>query len=210
MGERWQVIEKEGVGEILEKKSRFIASLAPVTTREEAQAFIEQKKKEYWDARHNCYAYILSRGEDVRYSDDGEPAQTAGRPMLEILQKEQLTDVVVVVTRYFGGVLLGTGGLVRAYQAAVKAGLEQCTLLEQRQGYVLQITSDYNHYGRIEYLLREHGLFPEDTTFDSKVRVKVTADETVAQQIIDEIRDSTGGAAVVQKAGPVEFFSKTS
>ncbi len=209
MEERWRVIAEEAEGAITEKRSRFIASLAPAATREEAEAFIERKKKQYWDARHNCYAYVLARGEETRYSDDGEPAQTAGRPMLEILQRERVTDAVVVVTRYFGGILLGTGGLMRAYQGAVKAGLEQCRLLELRRGCVLRIKTDYKNYGRIEYLLREHGLTPEGVSFDSGVELRVTAEEEQKKLLAREIADATGGSAVVEAEGPVDFFSKT-
>ena len=127
---------------------------------------IAAKKKEYWDAKHNCYAYIIGQNQEVmRCSDDGEPAQTAGRPMLDVLMGEDVYNVVVVVTRYFGGVLLGTGGLVRAYQGAVKAGLEACGIVEQSKGKALTIATDYNGYGKIEYILREYQVPVSDTAF---------------------------------------------
>ena len=130
MAECTKILYQGGVGEIVEKKSRFIASVAPVATEQEALDFIAAKKKEYWDARHNCYAYIIgSKQEIMRCSDDGEPAQTAGRPMLDVLLSASVYNIVVIVTRYFGGVLLGTGGLVRAYQGATKAGLDASVLL---------------------------------------------------------------------------------
>ena len=131
-----KVIYEGGSGEIEEKKSRFIANIAPVTTEEEAVAYINAMKKKYWDARHNCSAFIIGRNQELtRCSDDGEPSGTAGRPMLDVLLREGIRDVVVVVTRYFGGTLLGTGGLVRAYQGAVQEGLKNCTIIEKRPGY---------------------------------------------------------------------------
>ncbi len=121
----YKILYEGGVGEIVEKKSRFIATTRPVETEEEAFGFIEEMKKKYWDATHNCSAFVLGeRGEICRCSDDGEPSQTAGRPMLDVLLGEEIRNICVVVTRYFGGTLLGTGGLVRAYSGAVKAGLE--------------------------------------------------------------------------------------
>ena len=126
----YRVVYEGGEGEIVEKKSRFIATVRPVETEEEAVAFINEMKKKYWDARHNCSAFVIgSRQEVTRCSDDGEPAQTAGRPMLDVLLREGITNVAVVVTRYFGGVLLGTGGLVRAYQSATQAHLTDSTAL---------------------------------------------------------------------------------
>ena len=127
-----RVVYTGGEGEITEKKSRFIATVKPVQSEEEAVAFINETKKKYWDARHNCSAFVIGeRQELTRCSDDGEPAQTAGRPMLDVLLREKITDVAVVVTRYFGGVLLGTGGLVRAYQAATQAGLAASRLIDR-------------------------------------------------------------------------------
>ena len=128
-------IYKGGIGEVVEKKSRFIATIEPVTNKEEAEAMIAACKKKYWDARHNCSAYIIADTVDILHSsDDGEPSGTAGKPMLDILVAQGLKNVCVVVTRYFGGTLLGTGGLVRAYQAAVKAGLILFPQLRQQLG----------------------------------------------------------------------------
>ena len=128
---------KEGQGELIEKKSRFIAEM----------------KKKYWDARHNCSAFVIGERQELnRCSDDGEPAQTAGRPMLDVLLKEGVTNVAVVVTRYFGGVLLGTGGLVRAYQAATQAGLAASRIIEKLPGQKLMIHTDYNGLGKLQYL----------------------------------------------------------
>ena len=135
MLEKYKVVYKGGQDEIIEKKSRFIATVAPVESEEEALAFIEAMKKKYWDARHNCFAYVIGeRGQLARCSDDGEPGGTAGKPMLDVLMGEELIDVCAVVTRYFGGTLLGTGGLVRAYSGAVKEGLANAQILEKKQG----------------------------------------------------------------------------
>ena len=134
-----------GQGEIVEKKSRFIATVLPIETEEEALEFIAKMKKKYWDARHNCYAYVIGERQELqRCSDDGEPNGTAGRPMLDVLLHEDIHNTVVVVTRYFGGVLLGTGGLVRAYQKATRSGLESSVIIEKQRGVFGNIVTDYN------------------------------------------------------------------
>ncbi len=151
------VLLKGGEGEIVEKKSRFIATIVPVSSEEEAAAFIREMKKKYYDARHNCSAYIIDGEKKIeRSSDDGEPGGTAGRPMLEVLQGEGLSNVCAVVTRYFGGTLLGTGGLVRAYQGAVKEGLLSCETAESRRGFQLSLAVEYTELGKTEHYLREH------------------------------------------------------
>ena len=151
MLEHYKTIYEGGEGELVEKKSRFIATVRPVETEEEALAFIEEMKKKYWDARHNCYVYSVGMNrEATRCSDDGEPSGTAGRPMLDVILGEDIYNVAAVVTRYFGGVLLGTGGLVRAYGAAVKAGLEGSRVVTMRYGTRLRIGSDYSDIGRLQ------------------------------------------------------------
>ena len=135
MLEKYKVVYKGGQDEIIEKKSRFIATVAPVESEEEALAFIEAMKKKYWDARHNCFAYVIGeRGQLARCSDDGEPGGTAGKPMLDVLLGEEVRNVVVVVTRYFGGTLLGTGGLVRAYSSSTQAGLHASVIITRIRG----------------------------------------------------------------------------
>ena len=131
--EQYKTVLEGGTGEIIEKKSRFIATVRPVRNEEEALAFLEEMRKQYWDARHNCYAYSVGRNREyTRCSDDGEPSGTAGRPMLDVILGEDIYNVAVVVTRYFGGVLLGTGGLVRAYSKAVQKGLSESLLIEKK------------------------------------------------------------------------------
>ncbi len=151
MLESYKTIYRGGQGEITEKKSRFIATVREVKSEEEAQAFVEEMKKKYWDARHNCYAYVIGEHREyTRCSDDGEPGQTAGRPMLDVLLGEELYNTAVVVTRYFGGVLLGTGGLVRAYSKAVQEGLANSCVIEKKHGVLLSVDTDYNGLGRIQ------------------------------------------------------------
>ena len=142
-----------GEGEIVEKKSRFIATVRPVASEEEAVAFIAEMKKKYWDARHNCSAFVIGdRQELSRCSDDGEPAQTAGRPMLDVLLREEIHNVAVVVTRYFGGVLLGTGGLVRAYTSSAKLGLAAAGVCDVCERSVLTYALDYTYLAKLQNL----------------------------------------------------------
>ena len=146
----YKILYQGGTAEIVEKKSRFIASLRPVKSEEEALLFLEETRKRYWDARHNCYAWIIGEnGEQKRCSDDGEPSQTAGRPMLDVLEGEGVCNVCAVVTRYFGGTLLGTGGLVRAYSSAVQEGLKNSTVLSVTPAVKTAVTTDYNGVGKI-------------------------------------------------------------
>lgn len=192
----YKVVYKGGQGEIEEKKSRFIATIIPVTTEEEAVSFINATKKKYWDARHNCSAFVIGPNNEIsRCNDDGEPAQTAGRPMLDILLKENIHNCAVVVTRYFGGVLLGTGGLVRAYQGAVAQGLFACQLLEPTRGRQASITTDYNGYGKIEYLLREKELPLLSTEFTADVVINTVVPSSQVEQLEKNVADKTAGSA---------------
>lgn len=200
------IVYKDGVGEITEKKSRFIASVKSVKSQEEALEFIEGKKKEYWDARHNCFAYIIGNENAImRCSDDGEPAQTAGRPMLDVLINKGVYNVVVVVTRYFGGVLLGTGGLVRAYQGATIAGLDNCILMKECQGYQVQITTDYNGYGKIEYILRERNIPMGQVEYLDNVKINLVIPEDQIGFVEAEVADKTSGSAAFEKGDLVEY-----
>ena len=194
----YRIVYKGGTGEIEEKKSRFIAHIAPVTSEEEAVQFINGKKKEFWDARHNCSAFVIGQNNEItRCNDDGEPAQTAGRPMLDVLLRENIHNCVVVVTRYFGGVLLGTGGLVRAYQSAVQEGLANCQLLAPKNGRECSISTDYNGYGKIEYVLRENNLPILNTDFGADVKIFSVAPTEMVENINKIIADKTAGNAVI-------------
>ena len=200
MEERYSILKSGGTGEIIEKKSRFIATIQSVETEEEAQAFITKMKKQYWDAKHNCSAYVIgSRGEITRCSDDGEPSQTAGRPMLEVLQGSGIRNIAVVVTRYFGGVLLGTGGLVRAYQAAVKEGLKNCEVQEIVPGDTFQIHTDYTGLGKVQYILSAHAITPSETKYESDVVITVFLPKELQEGILSEITEGTAGKAKWEK-----------
>ena len=191
-----RVVYTGGEGEITEKKSRFIATVKPVQSEEEAVAFINETKKKYWDARHNCSAFVIGeRQELTRCSDDGEPAQTAGRPMLDVLLREKITDVAVVVTRYFGGVLLGTGGLVRAYQAATQAGLAASRLIEKCKGQQLLVHTDYNGLGKLQYLIAQQNLTLIDTVYTEKVELQLMVPAEQQQEVEKEIVEATNGSA---------------
>ena len=195
----YRVVQEGGEGEIVEKKSRFIATVRPVETEEEAVAFINEMKKKYWDARHNCSAFVIgSRQEVTRCSDDGEPAQTAGRPMLDVLLREGITNVAVVVTRYFGGVLLGTGGLVRAYQSATQAGLAASKIIEKRQGKKLIIHTDYNGLGKLQYLFGQQKTAILDTEYAADVVLTILVPVEQKDFLYKEITEQTNGTAQME------------
>ena len=195
-----------GIGEIEEKKSRFIAELSPAKNEEEAVAFIGAKKKQYWDARHNCHAFVIgSHGELQRCSDDGEPAGTAGRPMLEILLHEELHDAVVVVTRYFGGVLLGTGGLIRAYQGAVQEALQHCRIATRMTGFELSVSFAYTELGRIQHALMERSVPIADTIYADNVTIRCMVTESEKQAVAAALTDISSGKAALAFSDPLEY-----
>ena len=195
----YRVVYEGGEGEIVEKKSRFIATVRPIETEEEAVAFVNEMKKKYWDARHNCSAFVIgSRQEVTRCSDDGEPAQTAGRPMLDVLLREGITNVAVVVTRYFGGVLLGTGGLVRAYQSATQAGLAASKIIEKRQGKKLIIHTDYNGLVKLQYLFGQQKTAILDTEYAADVVLTILVPVEQKDFLYKEIIEQTNGTAQME------------
>ena len=153
----FNTIEKQERSELVEKKSKFIANIFYVSTIEEAESKLEQVRKKYHDARHNCYAYRVLNGENVidRSSDDGEPSGTAGAPMLNILKKENLCNVLVVVTRYFGGILLGTGGLVRAYSQSTQNVIEKSNIIVKKEGYIAKIEVEYKELEKLKYFCKK-------------------------------------------------------
>lgn len=201
-----KTVYQGGVGEITEKKSRFIATVRPVESEEEASAFIAEMKKKYWDARHNCSAFVIGGNQETtRCSDDGEPAQTAGRPMLDVLLREDLHNVAVVVTRYFGGTLLGTGGLVRAYQKSVQEGLANSVVIERRRGKKLVIHTDYNGLGKIQHILSGQGISIIKTDYAQAVEIHVIVPLGEEDGLTDEITEGTGGCARFDWGKEVEF-----
>ena len=199
-------VYRGGQGEIIEKKSRFIATVKPVKSEEEAVSFINETKKKYWDARHNCSAFVIGKRQELtRCSDDGEPAGTAGRPMLDVLLKEDIHDAAVVVTRYFGGVLLGTGGLVRAYQQATKQGLLASDIIEKRDGSILLIRTDYTGIGKLQYLFAREKITVIDTEYAADVLVKAVIPEADRERIEKIITEQTNGTAKQEWGDEVTF-----
>lgn len=206
MIERYKTIYEGSEAEIVEKKSRFIATIRLVETEEEALAFIEEMRKKYWNATHNCFAYTIGeRQEIVRAGDDGEPGGTAGRPMLDVLLGEGLHNTAAVVTRYFGGTLLGTGGLVRAYSSAVQAGLSSSTIIEKQYGTMLEIQTDYNGIGKIQYFLGQRKIPIMDSQYTDQVAITILAPQSQIPALKAEITEATNGRAVLTDKDELYF-----
>lgn len=196
----YKVVYEGGQGEITEKKSRFIATVRPVSCEEQALEFISDMKKKYWDARHNCFAYVIGEHHELaRFSDDGEPGGTAGKPMLDVLLGEELHNVAVVVTRYFGGTLLGTGGLVRAYSGAVKAGLAESVVITRRAGSRLHIRTDYTGLGKIQYILGENGIPVTDSVYTDVVELDCIVPSAELMHIKEALTEGTSGRALMEE-----------
>ena len=190
----YKIVVEGGEGEIIEKKSRFIATVQPVETEEEAIVFIEAMKKKYWDARHNCSAFVIgSKNEITRCSDDGEPSGTAGRPMLEVLLGQEVHNVAVVVTRYFGGVLLGTGGLVRAYTKAVQEGLQNSQVATLAYGTSMKIETDYNGIGKLQYILGKASVPIQNSEYTDVVTLQVFLLQEQKESLLKEMTEATAG-----------------
>ena len=197
-----KILLEAGSAEIVEKNSRFIASLCSVETPEEAQAFIEQIKKKYWDAKHNCSAYVI--GKDAQYTrcnDDGEPAQTAGLPMLEVLLHSEVRNIAVVVTRYFGGILLGTGGLVRAYQKAAKDTLDAAEKYLMVPGACFLVSCDYSNYQKLENLINEFSGSIENTAFEDNVKIYFSIAKSREEEFLATLKDRFFSALTAEKTG---------
>ena len=198
------VIIKDGTGQVEEKKSVFIANIKAVQNEEEAISYVAFMKKKYWDAKHNCMAYIV--GDAKRFSDDGEPQGTAGKPMLDVLEARNITNVVVVVTRYFGGVLLGTGGLVRAYQGAVIEGLKNCEIAKKCQGISAIIKTDYTGLGKIQYAAGTNEVNIADIEYLDYVMIKIVCEEEKYSSFINKITEMTAGKADISEIEKVFFY----
>lgn len=197
---------KGGVGEIVMKKSRFIATVSPAQTEEEAIEFIEGLKKKYWDAAHNCYAYVIgSKNPIMRYSDDGEPSQTAGKPMLDVLTNKELTNLVVVVTRYFGGTLLGTGGLVKAYQSATVEGLEQSQIIKKEPGIHMELITDYNLVGKIQYFINQENYYLISSDYTDTVKLELIVPVDRVHSFHSTLADLSNGTLSATEIKKVYF-----
>ena len=206
MLEQYKTIYEGGIGEIVEKKSRFLAEVRLVKSEEEALRFIEEKKKQHWDATHNCFAYVIGeRRELVRCSDDGEPQGTAGRPMLDVLLGEELYNTAVVVTRYFGGTLLGTGGLVRAYSKAVQAGLAASRVITKYHGILTEIGIDYTGVGKLQYLFAQNQIPVMDSQYAENVKMQILLPAKDAEQIKKAVTEATNARASITDVKELYF-----
>lgn len=206
MLDQYKTVLEGGTGEITEKKSRFIATVRPVSSEEEALAFLEETRKKYWDARHNCYAYSVGMNREyTRCSDDGEPSGTAGRPMLDVILGEDIYNVAVVVTRYFGGVLLGTGGLVRAYSKAVQEGFRESRIIEKKHGICLTVTTDYTGIGKIQYIAGERGIPVLGSVYTDKVIMKLLIPSEDVENVQKAVTEGTNGRAIMEKEKELYF-----
>lgn len=185
------ILEKNTTTEIIEKKSRFIANLFYVETPQEAENKIKQIKKKYYDAKHNCFAYITLNENEIqkKCSDDGEPSGTAGAPMLEILEKQSIYNVVVIVTRYFGGILLGTGGLVRAYSDSLKEAIKKSTLVEQEPGYEAEIKLPYADFEKFKYYCNKNNINIINSEYSDFIICKIEVNDAEKNRLEIEFRE---------------------
>lgn len=189
--------------EFVEKRSRFIGYVKPVETEAEARAFVEEIKKRHYDARHNCWCYLLREGGVVRYSDDGEPQGTAGQPMLGVFEKEGITNLVCVVTRYFGGVLLGTGGLLRAYTRGAKDALDAAGVSVVRRWVRHLVPCSYSLYERLKQETERFGAVIQDTEYGADIVLTVLVPEELSDAYAAHILDFTAGTVETLTDGEV-------
>lgn len=201
----YRTIAREASAEFTERRSRFIGVAKPVQTEQEAVSFLNQIKSSHWDATHNVYAYSIREGQARRYSDDGEPQGTAGIPVLDVLLKTGVVDTAVVVTRYFGGILLGAGGLVRAYSHAASLALEQAGMVTMRTCFTAQVTCDYGQYGRLAAMIPENGGVVDDAVFTDKVTVFFHIRDTQMDSFRQKLADYTCGQSDVTVTGEKYF-----
>lgn len=205
--ENYKTVKNDACDEMIERKSRFIGYCRPVKTQDEAIEFINEIRSIHRQATHNVYAYVLREDNIMRYSDDGEPAGTAGVPVLEVIKKEGLTDIAVVVTRYFGGILLGAGGLVRAYGKSAKLGIDAATIIEKIYCSVFIIKCDYSTYGKLEYSINSQGHILKDCVFENDVCLTVGVRCGEENAFLKSVADISGGnAQITQLEG--EYIEK--
>ena len=193
-----RILIKGGTGEYEEKKSRFIANLIPVNDEAEASAFIAEIKKKYWDARHNCYAYVIGENSEIsKCSDNGEPSGTAGKPILEVINGAGVTNALIIVTRYFGGVLLGTGGLVRAYTQAAQAALADAEVGEKVFSQKLTLTVGYNMINNVQYYLGQNNIAIADSRYEADVSFDICVKETELETIKNGLTQKCEGQITI-------------
>ena len=199
MAKDYKTVLENACDEFVEKRSRFIGYCKPVKTEQEAIDFINEKRSEHWNATHNVYAYSLREGNIKRYSDDGEPSGTAGMPVLDVIVKNEIFDVVVVVTRYFGGVLLGTGGLVRAYSHGSKIAVEAAKPVIMQNCLVCEARCAYNQYGKVSSLIIGVGAAVDDTVYESDVLVIFHIKPDLLGTLNKKLADATSGGVTVEQ-----------
>lgn len=201
-------VKDMGRAEIVEKRSRFIANVRPVSTEEEALEYLNTLRQKYWDARHNVFAYIIRENNIMRYSDDGEPSGTAGVPVLEILKKENLTDVIVVVTRYFGGILLGTGGLVHAYSKAAKEGIASAQIQKMILCRKINIKCDYTLLGKLQYEIAEFkDAFLGEVSYGEEVIIEVFVKADMEDSFVAMLTEKTSASVTIEKL-EIDYFEQ--
>lgn len=210
-----KVIIENATGEIVEKKSRFIANIFYVANIEDANEKLNQIKKKYYDAKHNCYAYVIGiNGDTVKSSDDGEPQGTAGHPMLDILKGNELTNCIAIVTRYFGGILLGTGGLVRAYSDSLKSAISNAKFSELFNAYEVSFSINYDDYGKIENVVQSinqlnvngQNIYSIDKVFEDKVKLKYLVNTDVFDKLSKELTNITKGEVILDKNNQKNYY----
>lgn len=199
MQKEYKTVQSEARAEIEEKKSRFIATVKPVTTEEEAVEFINSLKSQYWDASHNVYAYIIGgEGTAQRYSDDGEPSGTAGIPVLEVIRHMGVQDVVVVVTRYFGGTLLGAAGLVRTYGKAAAAGLEAAKVIKRQLCAEVKIIIEYTLFGKVQNYIIQEGYPIKNTVYEQDVEMTVYVGVDRVESFMEAMTEATNARCIME------------
>lgn len=201
----FKTLKKEASGEFIEKKSRFIGYAIPCATEDEAVSFIEKIRKKHYDATHNVYAYILRENNIARYSDDGEPSGTAGVPVLEVLQKEGITNACIVVTRYFGGTLLGAGGLVRAYTKGAKCGIDASGIIHRRLCGTYKVNIDYTMLGKVQSDLALMDCIVSDIEYTNDVTITLYIPQG-NENILEHITDITNGRAIINKTSDEKYI----
>ncbi len=194
----YRTILKPATAEFVDRRSRFIGQIIPVSDEAAAVAFIDSVKKQYWDARHHVPAYIIRNGDIRRFSDDGEPQGTAGMPVLDVLQKQSLTDCLIVVTRYFGGILLGGGGLVRAYSHTASLAVEAAGITEMRPAYAEEIRCSYTQYGWLAPLIESSGGVITDTQYTDEVSLRFLLDTDLQGLFEKQLTERSAGSLTPQ------------
>lgn len=200
-------INKESSAEFEEKKSVFIGQIKRVFSEEEAKAFLDSVRKKHREARHNVYAYALGPNKEIqRYSDDGEPQGTGGVPILETIKKSNITDVMIIVTRYFGGILLGTGGLSRAYGKSASLAIKEAGIIERVKGFELEIAISYDFLGKVQHMCNEKGYNVVNTEYTDKVAIKLYCESNLLEAIKKEIAECTFGSADIRVLEETYFY----